>query len=117
MLPIGCPSNKVYNLLLEWIKECNVKNVAVEFDNSKNIIHIYAEHPGVLIGKAGVTAHKYLDKILQESHCQNYDVKFHSIGMIVSCNDEPVSDEQYFKDLNDYFSDRFNNSDIMDCDI
>lgn len=107
MLPIGCPNNRVYNLLLEWIKECKVSNIAVKFDDSENKIHIYAEHPGILIGKAGDTVYKYLNKIKQEPHCENYDIEFHQISMVISSNDDVVTDEQYSKDINEYFMSRF----------
>ena len=71
----------------KWCNAAHYKRpVGYEIDYSNNVVTIYAESPGVLIGYHGVHVFKFKD-ILKERFHKDYQVKFVEIrGGIVNLN-------------------------------
>lgn len=62
--------------------------VGYEIDYSNNVVTIYAEYPGILIGYQGKHVFKFKD-ILKERFHREYQVKFVEIrGRIVNLNNK-----------------------------
>lgn len=90
----------VHNIILDWLKETGVEAVSlnvVHIEN-KNILEIYTEHPGYLIGKAGCFTDKYIPKIKEVDRFD--DVKIKQINSIINVKDEKVNADEW---LMDYF--------------
>ena len=61
-LPLG----EVSEVLDEWAKEMNIptRDIMFSMDKDKpNLIHIYTDRPGLMIGKAGCLIDKYRIKL------------------------------------------------------
>ena len=83
-LPLG-EISEVFN---EWAKEMNIptRDIMFSMDRDKpNLIHIYTDRPGLMIGRAGSLVDKYKSKL---NHLvDNWNV------VIKRCNDKNKTNE------------------------
>lgn len=77
----------IERIIENWCRAAHYKRpVGYEIDYSNNVVTIYAELPGVLIGYQGKHVFKFKD-ILKERFHREYQVKFVEIrGRIVNLN-------------------------------
>ena len=79
----------IERIIESWCKAAHYERpVGYEIDYSNNVVTIYAELPGVLIGYQGKHVFKFKD-ILKERFHREYQVKFVEIrGRIVNLNNK-----------------------------
>lgn len=65
----------IFNTIMAWKSECNVQDLAI--DIKEKILHVYADRPGALIGKAGSIADKYIKEIKKDGTIT--DVEIHEV--------------------------------------
>lgn len=77
----------IERIIENWCKAAHYKRpIGYEIDYSNNVVTIYAESPGVLIGLHGKHVFKFKD-ILKERFHREYQVKFVEIrGKIINLN-------------------------------
>ena len=112
MLPLSCYDNKVYNILLNWVKshkrnDNDNETIAVKFDNSNKVINVYTNHPGIMIGYQGQDLNNVLKSIRACRGYEDYNIKFVEVCMFINTNDSEVTDEQHNKDWKNYMAFRF----------
>ena len=61
-------SPRVYNIILDFMKSLNIKSFGIKsrYTNGNQILTIYTNRPGLIIGKSGTTIHQLLDKIHED---------------------------------------------------
>lgn len=79
----------IERIIENWCNAAHYKRpVGYEIDYSNNVVTIYAESPGILIGLHGKHVFKFKD-ILKERFHREYQVKFVEIrGRIVNLNNK-----------------------------
>ena len=74
-------------LVEDWCKEAKYTRPVGYYNDLRGTMTIYAEHPGYLIGKAGVYVYKFKESLKEEFH-KDYEIKFVEIcGEIINCKD------------------------------
>ena len=72
-------NRKILSILEEWCDEAGVKTPVGYYKNSfKKCWEIYTDHPGFLIGKAGILVEKYKDILNKRFYC-NYTIRFYEV--------------------------------------
>ena len=76
----------IERIIENWCKAAHYKRpVGYEIDYSNNVVTIYAESPGILIGHRGKHIFKFKD-ILKEKFHREYQVKFQILDKVVNLN-------------------------------
>ena len=79
---------KEESILKKWLKEIKVEDEPIGYyaDLSNNVMEIYTNHPGQLIGKGGI-GYESLKNILNEEFGREWNVKFIEVrgGFICNC--------------------------------
>lgn len=101
VMPAGCHNNNVYNALIKWVKKCKVKSIGVVFDYNDNIIHIYTNRPGILIGRHGSLISEVENEIRSQKHYENYSINIHEVGGIISQDSVELTDAEMIKQFED----------------
>ena len=105
MLPLGI-DYELYNILLEYRQEVSeFTDVFCIKKDAKNVT-IITDRPGFLIGKGGETIQKYQDKIKQTKYNNKLKLQIEECTMFINVFDKPISEKEYYEDLNDYFMSR-----------
>ena len=80
--------DKNRKLIENWCKEAKYTRPVGYFNDLHGTMTIYAEHPGYLIGRAGVHIDKFKESLKEEFY-RDYEIKFVEIrGEIVNCKEE-----------------------------
>ena len=97
-------SARVYNILLEFMKNLNIRSFGVKSDHrdNKHILTIYTNRPGLVIGKQGVTLQQLLDKIHEDKLDANIDISLEEIDFFIRDDNEPYTNEEQVEFMNDY---------------
>ena len=97
-------SARVYNILLEFMKSLNIKSFGIKsrHTNGKQILTIYTNRPGFVIGKQGVTLQQLLDKIHEDKLDANIDISLEEIDFFIRDDNEPYTNEEQVEFMNDY---------------
>ena len=97
-------SARVYNILLEFMKNLNIKTFGIKskYRDNKHILTIYANHPGLVIGKQGVTLQQLLDKIQEDKLDADIDIVLEEIDFFIRDDNESYTDKESAKFMNDY---------------
>ena len=101
-------SPRVYNILLEFMKSLNIKSFAVKSKHidGKQILTIYTNRPGLIIGKNGSTLQQLLDKIHEDILDRDIDIALEEVDFFIRDDNEPYTDEEFVDELNDYITAR-----------
>ncbi len=97
-------SPRVYNILLEFMKSINIKSFGIKsrHTNCEQILTIYTNRPGLIIGKNGTTVHQLLDKIHEDKLDADIDIALEEIDFFIRDDNEPYTDEEQAEFMNDY---------------
>ena len=97
-------SPRVYNILLEFMKSLNIKSFAVKSKHigGKQILTIYTNRLGLIIGKHGSTLKQLLDKIHEDILDMDIDVVLEEVDFFIRDDNEPYTDKEFAEFMNDY---------------
>lgn len=97
-------SPRVYNILLEFMKSLNIKSFAVKSKRigGKQILTIYTNRTGLIIGKQGSTLKQLLDKIHEDILDRDIDVVLEEVDFFIRDDNELYTDKEFAEFMNDY---------------
>ena len=97
-------SARVYNILLEFMKNLNIKSFGVKSKHrdNKHILTIYTNRPGLIIGKNGTTLQQLLDKIHEDILDRDINIDLEEVNFFIRDDNEPYTDEEQVEFMNDY---------------
>ena len=97
-------SARVYNILLEFMKSLNIKSFGIKsrHTNGKQILTIYTNRPGLIIGKNGTTLQQLLDKIHEDKLDSDIDIVLEEVDFFIRDDNEPYTNEEQVEFMNDY---------------
>lgn len=97
-------SPRVYNILLDFMKSLNIKSFGVKSKHidGKQILTIYTNRPGLIIGKNGTTIHQLLDKIHEDILDRDINIDLEEVDFFIRDDNEPYTDEEFAGFMNDY---------------
>ena len=96
-------SPRVYNIILEFMKNLKIKSFGIKskYIGDKQILTIYTNRPGLIIGKNGSTLQQLLDKIHEDVLDKDIDIALEEVDFFIRDDNEPYTD----KDLAEMFMD------------
>ena len=97
-------SPRVYNILLEFMKSLNIKSFGIKSKHvdSKQILTIYTNRPGPVIGKRGERIKQLLDKIHEDILDRDIDITLEEIDFFIRDDNEPYTDGEFAGFMNEY---------------
>ena len=97
-------SPRVYNILLEFMKSLNIKSFGIKSKHidGKQILTIYTNRPGLIIGKNGTTIHQLLDKIHEDILDRDINIDLEEVDFFIRDDNEPYTDEEFAEFMNEY---------------
>ena len=97
-------SPRVYNIILEFMKNLNIKSFGVKSKHidGKQILTIYTNRPGLIIGKQGVTLQTLQDKIHEDILDRDIDIVIEEVDFFIRDDNEPYTDKEFAEFMNDY---------------
>ena len=97
-------SPRVYNILLEFMKSLNIKSFGIKSKHidGKQILTIYTNRPGLIIGKNGTTLHRLLDKIHEDILDRDINIDFEEVDFFIRDDNEPYTDKEFADEFNEY---------------
>lgn len=97
-------SPRVYNILLEFMKSLNIKTFGVKSKHidGKQILTIYTNRPGLIIGKNGTTLQQLLDKIHEDILDRDINIDLEEVDFFIRDDNEPYTDKEFAEFMNDY---------------
>lgn len=97
-------SSRVYNTLLEFMKSLNIKSFGIKSRHidGKQILTIYTNRPGLIIGKQGVTLQTLQDKIHEDILDRDIDIVIEEMDFFIRDDNEPYTDKEFAEFMNDY---------------
>ena len=97
-------SPRVYNILLEFMKSLNIKSFGVKSKhiNGEQILTIYTNRPGLIIGKNGSTLQQLLDKIHEDILDKDINVSLEEVDFFIRDDNEPYTDKEFAGFMNEY---------------
>ena len=97
-------SARVYNILLDFMKENNIKSFGIRsrHKDDKNIITIYSYHIGIVIGKGGERIKQLEDKIHEDKLDANIKIVLEEMDFFIRDDNESYSEEEEYEFMNNY---------------
>ena len=97
-------SPRVYNILLEFMKSLNIRSFGVKSKriDDKQILTIYTNRPGLIIGKNGSTLQQLLNKIHEDILDRDIDIALEKVDFFIRDDNEPYTDEEFVYEFNKY---------------
>ena len=97
-------SPRVYNIILDFMKSLNIKSFGVKSKHidGKQILTIYTNRPGLIIGKNGTTIHQLLDKIHEDVLDRDINIALEEVGFFIRDDNEPYTDKEFAEFMNEY---------------
>lgn len=97
-------SPRVYNIILDFMKSLNIKSFGIKsrYTNGNQILTIYTNRPGLIIGKSGTTIHQLLDKIHEDILDRDINIDLEEVDFFIRDDNEPYTDEEFSEFMNDY---------------
>ena len=97
-------SPRVYNILLEFMKSLNIKSFGIKSKHidGKQILTIYTDRPGLIIGKNGSTIHQLLDKIHEDILYRDININLEEVDFFIRDDNEPYTDKEFADEFNEY---------------
>lgn len=105
MLPIDMDL-ETYNLIKEWVTKCNAY-AAIDIDSSNNVIEIYTDKPGQMIGPKGSLFSKYEYALRQHRVWRDYSFAIYEVGIFITPDSPKITQEEYDKDWEEHMNFRF----------
>lgn len=105
MLPINMDL-ETYNLIKEWVTKCNAY-AAIDIDSSNNVIKIYTDKPGRMIGPKGTMINEYTERLNKIRFKKNYKFLIYKITMTITPDSPEITQEEYDKDWEEHIKFRF----------
>ena len=101
-------SPRVYNILLEFMKSLNIRSFGVKSKHidGKQILTIYTNRPGLIIGKNGTTIHQLLDKIHEDILDRDININLEEVDFFIRDDNEPYTDKEFADEFNEYMTAR-----------
>lgn len=101
-------SPRVYNILLEFMKSLNIKSFGVKSKHiySEQILTIYTNRPGLIIGKNGSTLRQLLNKIHEDILDRDINISLEEVDFFIRDDNEPYTDEEFVDEFNQYILER-----------
>ena len=97
-------SPRVYNILLEFMKSLNIRSFGVKSKhiNGKQILTIYTNRPGLIIGKNGSTLQQLLNKIHEDILDKDININLEEVDFFIRDDNEPYTDKEFADEFNEY---------------
>ena len=97
-------SPRVYNILLEFMKSLEIKSFGIKSRHTdcKNMLTIYTNRPGLIIGKQGTTLQQLLDKIHEDKLDADIDIVLEEVDFFIRDDNEPYTDKELAEFMNEY---------------
>ena len=97
-------SPRVYNILLEFMKSLEIKSFGIKSRHTdcKNMLTIYTNRPGLIIGKQGTTLQQLLDKIHEDKLDADIDIVLEEVDFFIRDDTEPYTDKELAEFMNEY---------------
>lgn len=96
-------SPRVYNILLEFMKSINIKSFGVKSKHidGKQILTIYTNRPGLIIGKNGSTLQQLLNKIHEDVLDRDINIDLEEVDFFIRDDNEPYTDKEFAEFMNE----------------
>ena len=97
-------SPRVYNILLDFMKSLNIKSFGIKSKHTddKQILTIYTNRPGLIIGKNGSTLQQLLDKIHEDILDRDINIALEEVDFFIIDDNEPYTDKEFAEFMNEY---------------
>lgn len=97
-------SARVYNILLEFIRNIGIRTFGIKsrHANGKHILTIYTYCPGLVIGRYGERIERLKNKIHEDKLDADIDIALEEIDFFIRDDNDPYTDEEQAKFMNDY---------------
>ena len=97
-------SPRVYNIILDFMKNLKIKSFGIKSKHidGKQILTIYTNRPGLIIGKNGTTIHQLLDKIHEDILDRDINIDLEEVDFFIRDDNEPYTDKEFAEFMNDY---------------
>ena len=97
-------SARVYNIILDFMKSLNIKSFGIKsrHNNGEQILTIYTNRPGLIIGKNGTTLQQLLDKIHEDILDRDINIDLEEVDFFIRDDNEPYTNEEQVEFMNDY---------------
>ena len=97
-------SPRVYNIILEFMKSLNIKSFGIKSKHidGKQILTIYTNRPGLIIGKNGSTLQQLLNKIHEDILDRDINIDLEEVDFFIRDDNEPYSDKEFADEFNEY---------------
>lgn len=97
-------SPRVYNILLDFMNSLNIKSFGIKsrHTNGEQILTIYTNRPGLIIGKNGTTLQQLLDKIHEDILDRDINIDLEEVDFFIRDDNEPYTDKEFAEFMNDY---------------
>ena len=97
-------SPRVYNILLDFMKSINIRSFGIKsrHNNGKQILTIYTNRPGLIIGKNGSTLQQLLNKIHEDILDRDIDIALEEVDFFIRDDNESYTDKEFAEFMNDY---------------
>ena len=97
-------SPRVYNILLEFMKSLNMKSFGIKSKHidGKQILTIYTNRPGLIIGKNGSTLQQLLNKIHEDILDRDINIALEEVDFFIRDDNEHYTDKEFAEFMNEY---------------
>ena len=97
-------SARVYNILLEFMHNVGIRTFGIKSRHQmgKQIITIYTNCAGLVIGHHGEKIGRLNKKIHEDKLDKNIDIELEEINFFIRDDNEPYTDKEYMDFMNDY---------------
>ena len=97
-------SPRVYNILLDFMKNLKIKSFGIKSKHidGEQILTIYTNRPGLIIGKNGTTLQQLLDKIHEDILDRDINIDLEEVDFFIRDDNEPYTDKEFAGFMNEY---------------
>ena len=97
-------SPRVYNIILDFMKSLNIKSFGIKLrhNNGEQILTIYTNRPGLVIGRQGVTLQQLLDKIHEDKLDADIDIVLEEVDFFIRDDNESYTDKEFVEFMDEY---------------
>lgn len=97
-------SARVYRILLEFMHDVGIRTFGIKsrYRKDKQILTIYTNHAGLVIGRHGERIERLKNKIHEDELDKNIDIELEELDFFIRDDNEPYTDKEWMDFMNDW---------------
>lgn len=97
-------SARVYKILLDFKNNAGIRTFGIKsrHEGTKQILTIYTDCPGYVIGYHVERLERLLSNIREDSHDSNIEIEIEELNFFLTMENEKYSDEEQLEFMRDY---------------